>query len=383
MKSDLIKLAAKLSKQAHSGQKDKANVDYYSGHIKTVVKRIKDKNYSDKYIVVAYLHDAIEDTSITYNNIKKTFGVEIADAVLAMTKKDNEDYSKYINRVMKNKIASTVKYYDMDHNTDLDRLDVVTDKDIARAKKYKKIMHKLRPIMEYKMKTLREFINERDVLSIKSVISFDKIMKNTKASEFDKKKSLSSAYNDIEKELIRIKDKYKKFLNKLISKKDKTKTKILVGIKSLDSVVSKSMKRGKPLKEMKDLVRAALLFETNEQAKDAYDTIVRKYSSMIVRKEEKKKGSDPVFGYFGSFHVIFKFEGLAVELQIMSKKLWNYKDTAHDFYNKYRDQKKPSPSKFDAHMSKLVFSKGNQPKYIKEDLDIIYSIIEELFEENS
>jgi len=383
MPSDLIKKAEMLSRKAHAGQKDKAGVDYYGGHIKAVVDRIRKKNYSEKYIIVAYLHDAIEDTPLTYKIIKKDFGQEIADAVLGMTKRKGEDYAKYISRVMKNKISATIKYYDMDHNSDLTRLSSVSDKDLERTKKYKKIMSKLKPIAEIKLKTYTSFLMERDVLSIKSVKQFDKIMQNNRATEEDKKKSLSKAYGEIEKELISIKDKYKKFLNKLISKKDKTKTKVLIGIKSLDSVVSKSMKRGKPLSELKDLVRAALLFESNEQAKEAYDKIVRKYSSMIVRKEEKKKGSDPVFGYFGSYHIIFKFEGLSVELQIMSKKLWNYKDTAHDFYNKYRDQKKPSPSKFDAHMSKLVFSKGNQPKYVKEEIDIIYSIVESLFEENT
>jgi (p)ppGpp synthase/HD superfamily hydrolase len=40
-------------------------------------------------IQVSILHDTLEDTSITYNDLKNNFGVNIADGVLALTKNSN------------------------------------------------------------------------------------------------------------------------------------------------------------------------------------------------------------------------------------------------------------------------------------------------------
>ena len=43
-------------------------------------------NNPDMLVLCALLHDSIEDTSATYEEIKKQFGTDIADGVLALTK---------------------------------------------------------------------------------------------------------------------------------------------------------------------------------------------------------------------------------------------------------------------------------------------------------
>lgn len=130
----LVDLAKQLCKVAHKGQIDKGGNDYYL-HPYKVAKMCE----SEKEKTVAYLHDVIEDTSITLDDLR-TYGFddEILNAVDCVTKKPNEGYEEYIQKIKENPLARTVKINDMKHNSQLDRLQVVTQKDIERVLKYQK-----------------------------------------------------------------------------------------------------------------------------------------------------------------------------------------------------------------------------------------------------
>lgn len=47
-------------------------------------------------MTVAVLHDTIEDTDVTYEDLKSEFGVKIADAVLALSRNEKIEYKKQI-----------------------------------------------------------------------------------------------------------------------------------------------------------------------------------------------------------------------------------------------------------------------------------------------
>ena len=65
----------------------------------------------------------------------------MADIVLALTRKENEDYFKYIDNIKASSTyAAKIKYYDLMHNMDLGRLSNITEKDIKRREKYLKAM---------------------------------------------------------------------------------------------------------------------------------------------------------------------------------------------------------------------------------------------------
>lgn len=106
-----VKLAKKLSKTFHKGQ-TYGLYDYFEYHITGVVNLLKVHNMSAKFIIVAYLHDIVEDTKIDISTVKNLFGKEIADAVDAMTKRKNESRKEYITRCAANKIARFVKLQD-------------------------------------------------------------------------------------------------------------------------------------------------------------------------------------------------------------------------------------------------------------------------------
>jgi len=205
-------------------------------------------------------------------------------------------------------------------------------------------------------------MSSNGLLYCREVYAFEKISqeKFTVNDSFLEER-LDCIYTLLEPELMDIKKKYTTFLTGCIKKKDKKKAKVIVSIKPFTSLKSKVIDRQKRLLEVKDLVRATILLRTDDEVKKLYKDIVRKKSEVICYSE-KKRGGDSLFGYYGSYHIIFCFQGLDVELQIMTRKLWSYKDVAHELYEKYRDQKSPELEKSDLHFSKLLFSKGNQKK---------------------
>lgn len=57
----------------------------YEKHTSDVVKLLIDHGYSGIHLIAAWLHDGIEDGSLTYRKILRTFGIEVAEIVLAVT----------------------------------------------------------------------------------------------------------------------------------------------------------------------------------------------------------------------------------------------------------------------------------------------------------
>ncbi len=133
--SEQLQLANKIAKQAHAGQTDKAGVDYYSGHVSAVIAG-SPEGYPK---VVAALHDVIEDTDVTLDDLcRYGFDDEVVEAVQLLTHDSREPYMAYVLRVKQNPVAATVKMSDLRNNMDISRLPAVNDKDIRRLEKYRK-----------------------------------------------------------------------------------------------------------------------------------------------------------------------------------------------------------------------------------------------------
>lgn len=123
---------------AHYGQKDKAGKSYIK-HPIYVARKVKGRDAK----IVALLHDTVEDTCITDEYIRNIFGDKIADAVKALTHDKSIPYAEYLQTVKKNELARKVKIYDLQHNMQLERLKVITIKDIDRVSKYSAALEEL------------------------------------------------------------------------------------------------------------------------------------------------------------------------------------------------------------------------------------------------
>ena len=131
---DRVKMAEEFAAKKHFGQTDKAGVAYIE-HPKAVAAKLD----GEKEKIVALLHDTVEDTDATVEEIRLLFGNEIAEAVSVLTHDKNEPYLEYIKKIKDNELAKKVKLADLSHNMDLSRLPKVTEKDLERVeKKYKK-----------------------------------------------------------------------------------------------------------------------------------------------------------------------------------------------------------------------------------------------------
>ena len=134
MKQSQSEKAYEIAKKAHLGQVDKAGEDYIK-HPEKVASFVN----SDEEKAVAYLHDVIEDTELTLEDLREYgFSEEVLKAVDVITKKKGQDYQTYLNSVKENKLARVVKLADLRHNSDLMRLINITEKDIERKEKYQK-----------------------------------------------------------------------------------------------------------------------------------------------------------------------------------------------------------------------------------------------------
>ena len=125
--SDAIIIAA----NAHRGQVDKASQEYIL-HPLRVMMALQD----EKDQICAVLHDVIEDTEITADDLKDHFPQDIIDTLKALTHIENENYESYIDRIILNERACRVKLSDLTDNMDLSRLEEITEDDKKRYKKY-------------------------------------------------------------------------------------------------------------------------------------------------------------------------------------------------------------------------------------------------------
>lgn len=148
-----IEVAKRIAIEAHKGQKDKAGVDYYSGHLCSVANGCSEELEK----VVGYLHDVAEDTNLTEQGVCEMLRessmfseneIEIIEVALTILNQKNfRSRKEYIDAIKGNELAKAVKKSDLQNNMNLNRLASVTEKDIERTEKYKKEYNFLNDIM--------------------------------------------------------------------------------------------------------------------------------------------------------------------------------------------------------------------------------------------
>ena len=129
----LTKKALRISFDAHKNQVDKSGMPYVY-HPFHLAEQMEDE-YS---VCVALLHDVVEDTDYTLTDlIEAGFPAPVTDAIALMTHDDAVPYMDYVKKLRNDPIARAVKLADLRHNSDLSRLDVIDDRALERAEKYK------------------------------------------------------------------------------------------------------------------------------------------------------------------------------------------------------------------------------------------------------
>ena len=306
----MIYKAYKYAKKHHSGQKRESGEDYII-HPLTVAYILSCMHADYATCCAALLHDLIEDTDVTYEDIKKTFGDEIAHLVDGVTK------FAHINFNSKDEFLAM----------NIRRI-VVSIREDARIVIIKLVdrLHNMRTI-EYKSEERR---NEIALQTLEIYVPLAYYI-----GAYDIKCELEnlsfmylkpSEYQDISNKLNSLFNHNKKMLNKMISdvKKELTnngiKTKLSIRYKDVYSVYKKMITNGTTLENIHDLLSIEIIVNN---VKDCYLALMHIHS-MYVPFNAKFKDYivKPKTNMYRALHTtVFGPDERLVQFQIRTKEM--------------------------------------------------------------
>ena len=137
--TEMTKKALSLSFEAHKDQKDKSGMPYVFHPF-----HLAEQMETEATTVVALLHDVVEDTDYTLQDLEEMgFAKEVIDALALLTHDPAVPYMEYVGKIKGNPIAKAVKLADLAHNSDETRLEKLDERALARKEKYRKAMELL------------------------------------------------------------------------------------------------------------------------------------------------------------------------------------------------------------------------------------------------
>jgi len=110
--TEMTIMAMKVAYDAHLGQLDYNGVPYIF-HPYHLAEQMDD----EISCTVALLHDVVEDTSITLDDLEQMFPKQVVEIIMLLTHDEKVDYFEYIRKIKTNAIATKVKLADIKHNS--------------------------------------------------------------------------------------------------------------------------------------------------------------------------------------------------------------------------------------------------------------------------
>ncbi len=127
-----LERALQIAVQAHVGQEDKSGAPYIFHPIR-VMMLCTHPNAK----IVALLHDVVEDTPATFEDIAAAgFSPNILATLRLVTHAKDVPYEEYIDGLMADPVAVEVKIADLEDNSDIRRLREISDRDVERLRRY-------------------------------------------------------------------------------------------------------------------------------------------------------------------------------------------------------------------------------------------------------
>lgn len=133
-KGEMLAKMLVIATNAHDGQFDRGGQPYILHPLK-VMHYLKSND--EELQCIALGHDVIEDTKVTYKDLRDAgISERVITAIKALTKVPGQTLDEYKQAVFGNPDAMLVKMADLRHNSDIRRLKGVTEKDLIRVEKY-------------------------------------------------------------------------------------------------------------------------------------------------------------------------------------------------------------------------------------------------------
>ncbi len=136
-----VSAAVAFAAAKHDNQVDRAGQPYILHPL-----RVMAAMHTDEERRVAVLHDVVEDCGVTLDDLRALgYPEDEVLAIEALTKREDEhdDYPRFIERVLLNRLAAKVKLADLEDNLDTRRLGSLGPKDFDRLAKYHAALRRL------------------------------------------------------------------------------------------------------------------------------------------------------------------------------------------------------------------------------------------------
>lgn len=137
---NLLERALQIAVHAHAGQKDKSG-EAYIFHPIRVMARCTSRDAQ----IVALLHDTVEDTDLTIDQLRaEGFPENILQTLQLVTHDDGVPYDAYIDALLHDPVAVEVKIADLEDNSDIRRLHEIGPNEVQRLQKYLRTHRRLK-----------------------------------------------------------------------------------------------------------------------------------------------------------------------------------------------------------------------------------------------
>lgn len=128
-----LSVAISIAAEAFVGRYDKGGNPYIL-HCLYVMNKVA--HLGNIAMIVAVLHDLLEDTEWTAEQLRKIFSDDVVHYIEILTHKEGEPYELYIGNAGRYTITRAVKMADLEHNSQIFRMKGLGGRDFKRLEKY-------------------------------------------------------------------------------------------------------------------------------------------------------------------------------------------------------------------------------------------------------
>ena len=341
----------------HEGQKRLSGEPYFEAHCVEVAKILAGWNMDITTIISGMLHDTVEDTSTTTEEIKIEFGEDVAELVDGVSKlsgihfttrkaQQAGNFMKMLISVAKDLRVIIIKFADRLHN-------MKTIKHMSRIKQhriaietrdvYAPLAHRLG------MASVKWMLDDL-ALKVLHPKSYNEIDKKLKSSNKERERYIKSITTALTEEL----------------KLNKMNFRVYGRSKSHSSIYGKMIKREKTFEEINDIMAVRVVVGKIEDCYLALGILHQKFKP--IQERFKDFIAMPKSNGYQSIHTtVFGLEGKIVEIQIRTEDMEKTAEIGVAAHWRYKESESSSKS-IDTHVEWLrdlldmLQSEENDPK---------------------
>ena len=311
----------------HEGQKRRSGEPYFETHCVEVAKILASWNMDITTIISGMLHDTVEDTSTSLEEIKNEFGSNVAELVDGVSKLSGIHFStrkaqqagnfmKMLISVAKDLRVIIIKFADRLHNMKtIKHMSKIKQRRVAIETRdvYAPLAHRLG------MASVKWLLDDL-ALNVLNPDAYSEIDKKLKSSNKEREKYIKTITSALNEELI---------LNKMSPR-------VYGRSKSHSSIYGKMNQREKSFEEINDIMAVRVVVDKIEDCYLALGVLHQKFKP--IQERFKDFIAMPKSNGYQSIHTtVFGLEGKIVEIQIRTEEMektaeigiaahWRYKE---------------------------------------------------------